>query len=101
LKKNFPWGISWFRGRTFVGGKINMAKLINRDTMLISTGTIIDNPESDRGCRTKITTKVADTRKLLEGYEGGAHCVIFCGDRVSTVHDLSGLMRFKVVEEGA
>jgi hypothetical protein len=82
-------------------GKIAMAKLIHQGTMLISTGTIIDNPESDRGCRTKITTKVADTRKLLEGYEGGAHCVIFCGDRVSTVHDLSGLMRFKVVEEGA
>jgi len=78
-----------------------MAKLINQETMLISTGTIIDNPESDRGCRTKITTKVSNARKLLEGYEGGLHRVIFYGDRINAIRDLSGLMKFKVVEEGA
>ncbi len=49
--------------------------------MLISTGTIIDNPESDRGCRTKITTKTPNARKLPEGYEGGLHPVIFNVDR--------------------
>jgi len=83
-----------------VGQVITMAKLINQDTMLISTGTIIDNPDSDRGCRTKITTKVADARRLLEGYEGGLHRVIFYGDRVAAVRDLAGLMEFTVVEEG-
>ncbi len=77
-----------------------MAKLINQDTMLISTGTIIDNPDSDRGCRTGITTKVANARKLLDGYEGGLHRVIFYGDRVAAVRDLAGLMQFTVVEEG-
>ncbi len=82
-----------------IGQVITMAKLINHDTMLISTGTIIDNPESDRGCRTKITTKVANARKLLEGYEGGLHRVIFYGDRLRPIHDLAGLMQFKVVEE--
>jgi hypothetical protein len=81
------------------GQVITMAKLIRQDTMLISTGTITDNPESDRGCRTKIATKVADARKLLEGYEGGLHRVIFYGDRVRTIRDLGGLMQFKVVEE--
>jgi hypothetical protein len=83
-----------------VGQVITMAKLINQDTMLISTGTITDNPDSDRGCRTKITTKVANARKLLEGYEGGLHRVIFYGDRVGAVRDLAGLMQFRVVEEG-
>jgi hypothetical protein len=83
-----------------VGQVITMAKLIHQDTMLISTATIIDNPESDRGCRTKITTKVANARKLLEGYEGGLHRVIFYGDRVRAVRDLAGLMQFKVIEEG-
>ncbi|HYK88035.1 MAG TPA: hypothetical protein VE398_04665 [Acidobacteriota bacterium] len=82
-----------------VGQVITMAKLIRQDTMLISSGTITDNPESDRGCRTKITTKVADARKLLNGYEGGLHRVIFYGDRLRAIQDLAGLMRFQVKEE--
>jgi L-fucose isomerase-like protein len=85
--------------RMRIGQVITMAKLIKQDRMLISTGTIIDNPDLDRGCRTKITTKVANSRKLLEGYEGGLHRVIFYGDRVRAVRQLSGLMGFKVVEE--
>lgn len=82
-----------------VGQVITMAKLIRQDTMLVSTGTITDNPESDRGCRTKITTKVADASKLLNGYEGGLHRVIFYGDRMRAIHDLAGLMRFQVKME--
>ena len=82
-----------------VGQEITMAKLIREDTMLISTGTITGNPESDRGCRTKIATKVADAHKLLEGYEGGLHRVIFYGNRVQAIRDLGSLMRFKTVEE--
>lgn len=81
------------------GQVITMAKLIREDTMLISTGTITGNPESDRGCRTKISTRVADAHKLLEGYEGGLHRVIFYGDRVRAIRDLGSLMGFKVVEE--
>jgi hypothetical protein len=81
------------------GQVITMAKLIRQETMLISTGTITGNPESDRGCRTKIATRVTDARKLLEGYEGGLHRVIFYGDRVRTIRDLGALMQFKVVEE--
>ncbi len=83
-----------------VGQVITMAKLIHQDVMLISTGTIIDNPDSDRGCRTKITTRVADAHKLLNGYEGGLHRVIFYGDRTRAVKDLAGLMQFTVKEEG-
>ena len=82
-----------------IGQVITMAKLIRQDTMLISTGTITGNPESDRGCRTKISTQVADAHKLLEGYEGGLHRVIFYGDRTRAIRDLSGLMQFKVVDE--
>jgi hypothetical protein len=68
--------------------------------MLISTATITGNPESDRGCRTKISTQVADAHKLLEGYQGGLHRVIFYGNRIRAIRDLAGLMQFKVVEEG-
>ncbi len=78
---------------------ITCAKLMNLDTMLISTGTIIDNPDVDRGCRTKITTKVADARKVMNNYSGGLHRIIVYGDRVNAVRDLAVLMQFKVVEE--
>lgn len=82
-----------------VGQIVTVAKLIRQDVMLISTGTITGNPDSDRGCRTKITTKVADAHKLLNGYEGGLHRVIFYGDRIRAIKDLAGLMQFMVVEE--
>lgn len=82
-----------------VGQVITAAKLANLDTMLISTGTITGNPDLDRGCRTKITTKVADARKLMRGYTGGLHRVIFYGDRVQAIRDLAALLRFTVVEE--
>lgn len=82
-----------------VGQVITAAKLLDLDPMLISTGTITDNPESDRGCRTKITTRVSDARKLLNQYTGGLHRVIFYGDRVAAVKDLAALLRFRVVEE--
>lgn len=85
--------------RMRVGQVITMAKLTNLDTMLISTGTITDTPELDRGCRTKITTRVADARKLLRQYASGLHRVIFYGDRVNAIRDLAALMQFSVVEE--
>jgi hypothetical protein len=78
---------------------ITAAKLVNLNTMLISTGTIIDNPDCDRGCRTKITTRVADAKKVMNNYSGGLHRVIVYGDRVSAVRDLAALMKLNVVEE--
>ncbi len=78
---------------------ITVAKLVDLNTMLISTGTIVDNPDCDRGCRTKITTKVADARKVMNNYSGGLHRVIVYGDRVNAVKDLATLMKFNVVEE--
>jgi hypothetical protein len=78
---------------------ITVAKLVDLETMLISTGTIIDNPDLDRGCRTKITTKVADARKVMNNYTGGLHRVIVYGDRVNAIRDLAALMQFSIVEE--
>jgi hypothetical protein len=83
-----------------IGQVITAAKLINLDTMLISTGKITANPDVDRGCRTKIATTVADAYKILDNYQGGLHRVIFYGDRVQNIKHLSVLMGLKVVEEG-
>jgi len=83
-----------------IGQVITAAKLINLDTMLISTGKIIDTPDVNRGCRTKITTEVANAQKIMENYTGGLHRVIFYGDHVREIKRLARFMPFKVVEEG-
>ncbi len=85
--------------RMRVGQVITCAKMIDPETMLISTGTITDNPDVDRGCRTKITTQVADARKLLNNYIGGLHRVVCYGNRLQEIKHLGTLMGFKVVEE--
>jgi hypothetical protein len=82
-----------------VGQKITMAKLVGTDMMLLSTGEIIETPDSDRGCRTQITTRVKDPRKLLEQYRHGLHRVIFYGDHTSDVERLSKFLKFKIVYE--
>ncbi len=82
-----------------VGQEITCAKITNLDTLLISAGTITGNPDVDRGCRTKITTKVADARAVLNGYGGGLHRVIVYGNRMTSLEDLAALMKLNVVRE--
>ena len=82
-----------------VGQEITLAKLADAGSMLISTGKIIDNPEGPRGCRTKITTQVADADKLLHDYRGGLHRLIFYGNWVGEVKKMGRLAGFEVVEE--
>ncbi len=82
-----------------MGQEITLAKLADAGTMLISTGKIIDNPEGPRGCRTKVTTQVADADKLLHDYRGGLHRLIFYGNWVSEIKKMGRLAGFEVVEE--
>ncbi len=72
---------------------------LGTDTMLISTGEIIDVPDSDRGCRTQITTRVRDARKMLDGWSHGLHRVIFYGHHVADARRLGRFTGFKIVEE--
>ncbi len=81
-----------------VGQEITLAKIANSH-MLISTGEIVDNPESNRGCRTKVTTKVADADKMLHAYTGGLHRVLVYGNHVRDVQRMGRLLGFSVVEE--
>jgi hypothetical protein len=93
-----------------LGQVITCAKLVNLDTMLISTGKITEIPDfDDRGCRTQITTEVADARKMLANWCAGAdikggiveelHRVVFYGDHLQSIKDLAVLMGLKVIEE--
>ena len=86
---------------------ITCAKLCNLDTMILSTGKIIEVPDfDDRGCRTQITTQVQDARGMLDNWGGGMldgwmpqlHRVVFYGDHAAGTRDLCRLMGFKVFE---
>jgi hypothetical protein len=90
-----------------LGQKITCAKLVNLDTLLVSTGKIIEVPDfDDRGCRTQITTEVADARKMLDNWGAGLvdgwvaqlHRVVFYGDHFQASQDLASLMGLEVIE---
>jgi len=92
-----------------VGQPVTCAKLVNLDTMLISTGKIFKNTNDELACRTQFWTKVPDARKMFLNWgadiiKGGAvallHRDVFYGDHVQDIRNLGVLMGFKVVEEG-
>ena len=45
--------------------KVTTAELIGTDELLYFTGEIIEAPDSPRGCRTKITVRVAGDAETL------------------------------------
>lgn len=92
------------------GEPVTCAKLIDLETMtmLISTGQIIDSPDVDRGCRSKMAVKVADARSMLDNWgcgvvKGGMvehlHRVLFYGERLQSIKHLAVLMGLNVIEE--
>jgi len=93
-----------------VGQEITCAKLANLDTMLISTGKIIELTDFyDRGCRTQITTEVLDARRMAHNWGSGVlgndmmtllHRVVFYGNHLRSVKDMAPLMQLNIIEEG-
>jgi len=64
-----------------IGRKVTQAKLVGTDFMPYFTGEIIDAPDIDRGCRTKITVKVdGDVEKLWKNWTSGLHRQTCYGD---------------------
>jgi hypothetical protein len=92
-----------------VGQEITCAKLIHLDTMLISTGKIVELTDfHDRGCRTQITTEVTNAKNMVRHWGSGVldgdmmtllHRVVFYGNHIERMRDLATLMGMKVVEE--
>jgi len=93
-----------------LGQTITRAKLVNLDTILISTGKIIEVPErAVHGCRTQIVTEVRDAAKMAANWSSALdtedamtllHRVVVYGDHLANVHHLARLMGMKVVVEG-
>lgn len=78
---------------------ITCGKFADPKTFLVSTGEVTANLDDRRGCRTKIVTRVADARKMAEGFTGGLHRVIFYGDHSQAIERMGRLMGFKTVRE--
>jgi len=93
-----------------VGETITRTKLVNLNTILASTGRIIEVPaKSVRGCRTQIVTEVRDAAKMAANWSSVLdtedamtllHRVVFYGDHIDSIRHLARLMNLNVVEEG-
>jgi len=93
-----------------LGETITRTKMVNLDTILASTGKIIEVPErAVHGCRTQIVTEVRDAATMAANWSGVLetedamtllHRVVFYGDHMENVRHLARLMGMNVVEEG-
>lgn len=82
--------------RMRIGQKVTQAILLGTKVMRYFTGTIIDTPDLDRGCRTKITVQVdGDVVRLWQNWAGGLHRQTVYGDIVA---DLKRFCRFAGIE---
>jgi hypothetical protein len=76
--------------------KVTQAILVGTDLIRYFTGTVIEVPDDERGCRTKINVKVdGDVRALWQNWAHGLHRQTCYGD---VVDDLRRFCRFRGVQ---
>ncbi len=76
-----------------VGERVTTGILAGTSAMRYFTGRIVDVPDTDRGCRTKITVKLeGDAEKLWQNWTAGIHRVSCYGDLTK---ELAHFCRFK------
>ena len=93
-----------------LGQVITRAKFVNLETILASTGKIIEVPaRSVHGCRTQIVTEVKDAAKMASNWSSALdtedamtllHRVVAYGDHMDSLRHMANLMGLKVLEEG-
>jgi hypothetical protein len=82
------------------GQKVTQAKLVGTDFLPYFTGEIIEAPDIDRGCRTKITVKVdGDVEKLWKNWSSGLHRVTCYGDIKKELGSFCKYKDIKMVNE--
>jgi len=92
------------------GETITRTKLVELDTLLISTGKIIEVPEkSVRACRTQIVTEVRDAAEMAANWSSRIdsddamtllHRVVYYGDHLQSAQHLANLMGLTLASEG-
>lgn len=93
-------------------GPVTCARFCGAGKFLVSTGEAAGNVDDERGCRTKLRTRVADSRKFLRNYgmvnisgvspsntRDLLHRVVFYGDHVEMIERLGRLAGFQVIHE--
>jgi hypothetical protein len=79
-----------------VGQKVTQLRFVGVDLIRHFTGKIIDVPDTDRGCRTKITVEIdGDPQKLWQNWSDGLHRQTVYGDITA---DLQRFCRFKDIK---
>lgn len=95
------------------GEPVTVAKFADARRLMISTGESLGNVDNERGCRTKIRTRVKDGEKLLAnwgatltpgpgmpGTRDLLHRVVFYGDHMKDTTKLGRLLGIQVIDEG-
>ena len=78
------------------GQKVTQARLIGTDLMPYFTGDVIDVPDVERGCRTKITVRVdGGVERLWKNWSYGLHRVTCYGD---VTKEMELFCRFKQID---
>jgi protein subunit release factor B len=76
--------------------KCTQAVLMGTSALAYFTGQIVDTPEADRGCRTKILVKVdGDAERLWKNWSDGIHRVTCYGD---ITEELRRFCKFKQID---
>ena len=82
-------------------GEVTTLKLVpEQKVVVLHKAKAVDNIDEDRACRTKLAADVKDARRLMTDWKYGWHRVTVYGDYRNQVETVSGLLGFKVVEEG-
>jgi hypothetical protein len=85
-----------------VGKRVTQALFADPNTLLYFTGEIVDAPDVERGCRTKITVRVdGDVEKLWRNWSAGLHRSTCLGDLTKDLERFARLARMKLVNEVA
>lgn len=83
-----------------IGQKVTQAKLCGTDRMPYFTGQIVDAPDVERGCRTKITVRVdGDVTLLWKNWSYGLHRVTCYGDITKELEHFCRFMNIRMWDE--
>jgi len=83
-----------------IGQKATQALLVGTDQLLYFTGEVVDAPDVDRGCRSKMTVKIdGDAEKLWKNWTQGLHRVTCYGDLTKDLARFCRYMNIKMVNE--
>ncbi len=81
-------------------GKVTQARLIGTDLMLYFTGDVIDAPDIERACRTKITVRVdGNAEKLWENWSNGLHRSTVYGNLTKDLQRFCRFTNIRLVNE--